>query len=115
MSGGHLHLAIPTSPRRIADAASIGVSSRVMRTFLLLAVIAIGGCGQRQEAAAPTNETARITDQIDRQAKQIADQAENGTAAIERALENEGAAIFDNRAALLNEAASEPAAGNRSR
>jgi hypothetical protein len=86
-----------------------------MRIAIALTVLALAGCGQR-EAAAPQNETARIADQIDRQARQIAAEAENGTAAIERALENEGAAIFDNRAALLNETAPEPAAaGNRSR
>jgi hypothetical protein len=37
------------------------------------------------------------TEQIRRQGEQINQQAENGAAAIEQAMENEGAVIFENR------------------
>lgn len=87
-----------------------------MRMLLILPILILAACGSREEAAAPGNDTARINNQIARQAEEIRTQADNGAAAIEQALENEGAAIFENRDALLNESGNAAAAaGNRSR
>lgn len=74
----------------------------------LFALVAACGGGEAPEAG--QNDAQRVTEQIEKQAQQIARESENGTAAIEAALENEGAAIFENRAALLNETAGNAAA-----
>ena len=85
------------------------------RCIIVVCLLAVG-CGTSEQAAPAANDTARITNQIAQQAKEIQAQADNGAAAIEQALENEGAALFENRAALLNESGNAAAAsGNRSR
>lgn len=81
-----------------------------MRKAALLApLIVLAGCGGREDPVA-TNDTKRLTDQIEKQRALIERQTENGTAAIEQALENEQALIFENRGNLLNEAGGNAAA-----
>ncbi len=80
-----------------------------MKPLLLLALLSLAACGGR-EAEPPKNEASRLTEQIQKQGEQIAKQADNGAAAIEQALENESAIIFENRGNLLNEAADNAAA-----
>jgi len=82
----------------------------VKRLLLILAVLMPAVACTREDAAPPKNEASRLTEQIQKQGEQIARQAENGAAAIEQALENESAGVFENRAALLNETANEAAA-----
>ena len=72
-----------------------------------LALLALTACGTREAAEPDRNEAQRVTEQIRRQGEQINQQAENGAAAIEQAMENEGAVIFENRGNLLNQAAPE--------
>ena len=89
-----------------------------MRTLFILATLSsLAACGSGQQAAAPGNDTARINNQIAAQANEIRSQADNGAAAIEQALENEGAALFESRNSLLNEAAGStaPAAASANR
>ena len=88
-----------------------------MRSLFALAMLSsLAACGSSQQAAAPGNDTARINNQIAAQANEIRSQADNGAAAIEQALENEGAALFESRNSLLNEtAAPAAAASNRQR
>ncbi len=76
--------------------------------FALAALASLAACGS-SEAPVAGNDTARINDQIAAQANEIRSQADNGAAAIEQALENEGAALFESRNSLLNEAASNTA------
>jgi len=84
-----------------------------MRCPALLLPLLLSACGGGGGAAEPdANESTRITGQIHNQAAQIVQQAENGTVEIERAMENEGAAIFENRAALLNETAADTPANS---
>lgn len=71
------------------------------------------GCGGGEQGPGQ-NDAARISEQIEKQSARIAGEAENGTAAIEQALENEGAVIFENRGNLLNEAAGDGAAAGNS-
>jgi hypothetical protein len=81
--------------------------------LLLLAVLA--GCGGQERAEPVSNDAHRQADQLRKQAEDIRNQAENDVGAVERALENEGAIIFENRANLLNQAAANeaaPAEGN---
>jgi outer membrane biogenesis lipoprotein LolB len=70
-----------------------------------LAIAFLAGCGGRGPSEPDPGEANRIAGQIQKQAQQIEQQAANGTAAIEQALENESAILFENREALLNEAA----------
>lgn len=81
-----------------------------VKPLLLLAVLSLPACGGGQEAEPPKNEAARLAEQIEEQGEQIARQADNGAAAIEQALENEGAVVFENRGNLLNETADKNAA-----
>jgi hypothetical protein len=81
-----------------------------MKPLLALVTLALCACGSQQDAEPPTNEAARLTEQIQKQGEQIAKQADNGAAAIEQALENESAIIFENRGNLLNETAGNTAA-----
>jgi hypothetical protein len=67
-------------------------------------------CGAQEDAEPPKNEASRLTEQIQKQGEQIARQADEGAAAIEQALENESAGVFENRATLLNETADGAAA-----
>ena len=80
---------------------------------LLLALLALSACGTREAADPEVNEAQRVAEQIRKQGEQIGQQAENGAAAIERAMENEGAVIFENRGNLLNEVAPANAARQR--
>ena len=87
-----------------------------MRILSTLPFLLLAACGAGEQAAVPGNDTARINNQIARQANEISTQADSGAAAIEQALENEGAVMFENRDALLNKSGnSAAAAGNRSR
>lgn len=85
-----------------------------MKWCIMALCLLAAGCGSREQAAPAGNDTARINNQIAAQANEIRTQADNGAAAIEQALENEGAAMFENRGNLLNESGN-AAAGNRSR
>lgn len=82
------------------------------RTPVLLLVTSalLVGCGGAEQAEPAQNDAVRLREQIEKQANQISSQAENGTAAIEQALENEGAIIFENRENLLNQAVANEAA-----
>lgn len=75
--------------------------------FVGLGVIIMlaGGCGNDREAAPLSNDTARQARQLRNQVEAMTREAEANTSAIEQAMENEGAAIFENRAILLNELA----------
>lgn len=86
-----------------------------MRTLPLLPCLLLAACGSAQRAAAPGNDSARINNQIAAQANEIRSQADNGAAAIEQALENEGAALFESRNSLLNESGNATATANRQR
>ncbi len=87
-----------------------------MRPIIAFAILSsLAACGSAEQAAAPGNDTARINNQIASQAEEIRAQADNGATAIEQALENEGAAMFENREALLNASGNAAATGNRSR
>ncbi len=81
-----------------------------VKPLLLLALLSLSACRGGEEAAPPKNEASRLTEQIQKQGEQIARQADNGAAAIEQALENESAIIFENRGNLLNETAPNAAA-----
>ena len=76
---------------------------KLLRVFV--AILALSACGSREAAEPGKNEAQRVAEQIQKQGEQIGRQAENGAAAIEQALENEGAVIFENRGNLLNQAA----------
>ena len=81
-----------------------------MKQFrLILPLLALSACGSHEAAEPGKNEAQRVAEQIQKQGEQIGRQAENGAAAIEQALENEGAVIFENRGNLLNQAAPDPA------
>lgn len=86
-----------------------------LASLALAALASLPACGSGEQTATPGNDTARINNQIAAQAQEIAKQADSGAAEIERALENESAAMFENREALLNEGSNTAAAGNRSR
>jgi len=80
----------------------------VKPALLLLLLLLLAGCGG--ETAPPAqNDASRVEDQIARQGNQLEAEANNGAAAVERALENEGAVIFENRGNLLNETGSNAA------
>ena len=76
----------------------------------LSALMLASACGGSEDAAPPANEASRLTEQIQKQGEQIARQADNGAAAIEQALENEGAVVFEQRGGLLNETSNNTAA-----
>jgi hypothetical protein len=98
---------------RIADARYCAAMRRLL--FLLLPA-AIAGCGGTDQAEPVRNDAQRQAEQFAKQADALAKQVENGTAAIEQALENEGAILFENRETLLNEvAAQNESAANSSR
>lgn len=85
-----------------------------MRSPALLFLAALSGLaacsGDTKEPASVKEDEARLKAQLDRQAQALQAEAENGTRAIEQALENETANVFENRDALLNEAADNAAA-----
>lgn len=81
-----------------------------VKPLLPLAILSLAACGGGQPAEPPKNEASRLSEQIQTQSEQIAGQADNGAAAIEQALENEGAVVFENRGNLLNETAGKNAA-----
>jgi hypothetical protein len=83
-----------------------------VKPLLLLPALLLAGCGG-DPAPPEQNEASRLTDQITRQANQLTSEADNGAAAVEQALENEGAVIFENRGNLLNETGSNAAAQPR--
>ncbi len=76
---------------------------------LVALLLPLAACGSREAAEPRKNEAQRVTEQIQKQGEQIGRQAENGAAAIEQALGNEGAVIFENRGNLLNQAAPDEA------
>jgi outer membrane biogenesis lipoprotein LolB len=81
-----------------------------MRLLPALAALALlSGCGGSGETSAAVNEAGRIEGDLQRQVRRISEQAENGAAQIEQALENEGAAVFANRGNPFNETAAAPA------
>jgi outer membrane biogenesis lipoprotein LolB len=80
-----------------------------VKPLLLLAILSLAAC-RGGEAEPPKNEASRLTEQIQKQGEQIAKQADNGAAAIEQALENESAIVFENRGNLLNETTDNAAA-----
>lgn len=100
------NLATPTGEALCRAVARLGL--------LLIPAFLVTACGTREAAEPGKNEAQRVAEQIRKQGEQIGQQAENGAAAIEQALENEGAVIFENRGNLLNQAAPD-AAGNSSR
>lgn len=69
----------------------------------LLLLVACGG--GEEDVGSISNDAARQEALIVNQAQALQAEAENGTSAIEQALENETANVFDNREALLNETA----------
>jgi len=74
--------------------------------LVCLAVLLATGCGGGDEPNESLgNDTARQEALIANQAEALQAEAENGTRAIEQALENETADVFENRDALLNETA----------
>ena len=82
-----------------------------VKPLLALFILSLSACGGGAgEAEAPRNEASRLSEQIQKQGEQIARQADDGAAAIEQALENEGAVVFENRGNLLNETAAKNAA-----
>lgn len=88
-----------------------GYAEGVKQRLLILASLMLApACGTREEAEPAKNEASRLTEQIQKQGEQIARQADNGAAAIEQALENESADVFENRGNLLNETAGNEAA-----
>ena len=89
-----------------------------MRTTAILLTLLAAGCGGGGNDAEPVANDARLQEQrMQNMAQEIASEAENRTSAIERALENETAAIFESRNQLLNETADNQAepAGNATR
>ena len=91
---------------------------RLVPTPLALAVL-LAGCGSRAAPEASGNDSQRTAEQIQKQEQAIRNEAESNTSAIEQALENESAIVFENRGNLLNEAAPDnaaaPAASNTAR
>lgn len=81
-----------------------------MKSPLLLLLLSLAACGSGAGEEPVKNEASRLSEQIQKQGDQIARQADNGAAAIEQALENESAIVFENRGNLLNEAAGNAAA-----
>lgn len=79
--------------------------------LLLAALSSLAACsGDAKEPASVKEDETRLKAQLDRQAQALQAEAENGTRAIEQALENETANVFENRDALLNETADNAAA-----
>jgi hypothetical protein len=78
-----------------------------------LLLLPLSACGTREAAGPDRNEARRVSEQIVRQGEQINQQAQNDAGAIERAMENEGAVIFENRGNLLNQVAPPDAAKQR--
>jgi hypothetical protein len=76
-------------------------------------LLPLAACGTREAAEPDRNEAQRVSEQILRQGEQINRQAQNDAGAIERAMENEGAVIFENRGNLLNEVAAPDAPKQR--
>ena len=72
--------------------------------FLLLTMLSLSACGGGAPQPAG-NDAQRQEELIVKQAEAIRREAESNTSAIEQALENESAEIFENREALLNESA----------
>jgi predicted small secreted protein len=84
-----------------------------MRLFaLLLSLAALAACNRTAPAPAG-NDVQRQTELIERQAHAIEREAASNVSAAEQAAENEGAAIFQDRANLLNQAAGNDSAGNQ--
>jgi len=75
---------------------------RMRRAAALVALLLLASCGGG-ESAGVQNEAGRVEGDLQRQVRRISDQAENGAAAIEQALEKEGAAAFANRGNPFNE------------
>ena len=74
-----------------------------MRAPLLLLPLLAACTGRAPEPAG--NDAQRQAAQIEKLEQAIKKEAESNTSAIEQALENESAIIFENRGNLLNEAA----------
>lgn len=92
-------------------------SLRLPRLLAAVLIALTNGCGGRDAPASVQNDARRQAGQIANQAAALSREAENTTSAIEQALENEGAVLFENRERLLNETADNSAApiGNDSR
>ena len=82
-----------------------------MRATALLLPVLLFGCG-RSAPQASGNDAQRQAELIAKQRDALQNEAESNLAADEQALENEGAALFENRAALLNEIAGDQSEGN---
>lgn len=78
-------------------------------TLALLTLALTTGCGGRDEPRSVRNDSERQAAQIANQAQALSREAENATSAIEQAMENEGAVLFEDRERLLNETADEAA------
>ena len=81
------------------------MAARIFPLFVLSALIVLSACGGQKQAEPAGNDTQRQEELLRKQADNFRNLAENNTGAIEQALENEGAIIFENRENLLNQAA----------
>lgn len=68
----------------------------------LLAYAALAGCTSRGAPDTLANDSRRQAEQLENQARTLRDQAENNVGSIERAMENESRALFENRERMLN-------------
>lgn len=85
------------------------------RSALLALALVAAGCRGDTASAPVANDARRQEALIANQADALRRQAENSTSAIEQAMENEGAAVFENRGNLLNESGNAAEAENASR
>ena len=81
---------------------------------LAATTILLAGCG-RDEPETVENLSRRMEQQIDAQAEEYTNRAENFTAAFERSLENQQAVIFESRDDLLNAVGGNQAAPGNAR
>jgi hypothetical protein len=98
-----------------------GMKTSSLRMAALALCFLASGCGGQTAQAPAGNDSQRTAAQIQKQEQAIRNEAESNTSAIEQALENESAIVFENRGNLLNEAAPDnaaapaPAASNTAR